>query len=56
VLKFGLPDRRLVRETERPHLLAQDLRVEQRFGFDSHLPGKRLGGAGKKPSAFLLKR
>src|ERR1035438_6433741 len=42
MLEFGLPDRRLVREIERPHLLAQDFRVEERFGFDSHLPGKRL--------------
>jgi hypothetical protein len=38
---------------ERPHLLAQDLRVEERFGFDSHLPVDRLCGAGKKPSRFL---
>ena len=56
VLEFGLPDRRLVREIERPHLLAQDFRVEERFGFDSHLPGKRLCGPGKKPSVFLLGR
>jgi len=29
----GLPE-----QEKRPHLLAQDLRVEERFGFDSHLP------------------
>ena len=54
MLEFGLPDRRLVREIERPHLLTQDLRVEQRFGLDSQLPGKRVCGVGNKPSAFLL--
>jgi hypothetical protein len=27
---------------ERPYLLAQDFRVEERFGFDSHLPGDRI--------------
>ena len=43
-----------LREIERPHLLAQDFRVEERFGFDSHLPGDRLCAIGKKPSGFLL--
>jgi hypothetical protein len=42
----------LVREGERPHLLAQDFRVEERFGFDSHLPGKRVSGTGKKTKRF----
>jgi hypothetical protein len=51
--EYGLPPSRLLGQVERPHLLAQDFRVEQRFGFDSHLLGKRLVGAGKKPSAFL---
>jgi hypothetical protein len=50
VLEFGLPGARLLREVERPRLLAQDFRVEERFGFESHLPGGRLGGGGKKPS------
>ena len=39
VLELGLPDCRLLWEVERPHLLAQDLRMEERFGFESHLPG-----------------
>jgi hypothetical protein len=34
----------LVREGERPHLLAQDFRVEERFGFDGHLPQDRISG------------
>jgi hypothetical protein len=33
---------------ERPYLLAQDFRVEERFGFDSHLPRDRISGAGGK--------
>jgi hypothetical protein len=54
MLEFGLTGARLFRQIERPHLLAQDFRVEERFGFDSHLPGHRVGGAGEKPSGFLL--
>ena len=42
VLEFGLPGARLLRQVEGPHLLAQDFRVEERFGFDSHLPGDRV--------------
>jgi hypothetical protein len=38
------------------HLLAQDFRVEERFGLDSLLPVARLGDAGEKPSAFVLSR
>jgi hypothetical protein len=38
---------------EGPHLLAQDFRVEERFGFDSHLPGKKLCCTGKKPRVFV---
>jgi hypothetical protein len=34
----------LLWEIERPHLLAQELRVEERFGFDSYLPGAKVGG------------
>jgi len=45
-------DHRALRQIERLHLLAQDLRVEERFGFDSHLPGDRVCGAGKKPGPF----
>jgi hypothetical protein len=33
---------------ERPYLLAQDFRVEERFGFDSHLPGDRVCGSWEK--------
>jgi hypothetical protein len=40
VLEFGLPSRRLLRQIERPHLLAQDFRVEERFGFEGYLPVK----------------
>ena len=36
VLEFGLPGRRLLRQVERPHLLAHDFGVEERFGFDGH--------------------
>jgi hypothetical protein len=42
VLEFGLPGARLLRRVERPHLLAQHFRVEERFGFDSHLPPDRI--------------
>ena len=42
VLEFGPPNAHLLREVKRPYLLAQDFRVEERFGFDSHLPGRRL--------------
>jgi hypothetical protein len=48
VLEFGLPSRRLLGQIERPPLLAQDLRVEERFGFDSHLPAERVSGHGGK--------
>jgi hypothetical protein len=30
------------------NLLEKDFRVEERFGFDSHLPGRRLCGTGGK--------
>jgi hypothetical protein len=46
VLGFGLPSARLLRELERPHLLAQELRVKERFGFESHLPADRVFRAG----------
>ena len=55
VLEFGLPSPRLVREIERPHLLAQDFRVEQRFGFDSHLPGGSLSSIEEKPSTYAVR-
>ena len=42
MLEFGLPGARLLRQIERPDLLAQDFRVEERFGFDGHLPGDRI--------------
>jgi hypothetical protein len=34
------------------HLLAQDFGVEERFGFDSHLPGKRVCAGWEKPRGF----
>lgn len=37
-------------------LLAQDICVEERFGFQGHLPGDRVSGAGKKRSGFLTGR
>jgi hypothetical protein len=42
VVEFGLAGDGLLGENEGTHLLAQDLRVEQRFGFDGHLPGDRI--------------
>jgi hypothetical protein len=56
VLEFGLPGGGLLGQIEGPHVLAEDFRVEERFGLDSHLPVKRLCGAGEKPSAFLPSR
>jgi hypothetical protein len=41
---------------ERPHLLAQDFRVKERYGFDSHVPGQRICGIGEKPRVFLWER
>ena len=52
VLEFGLPGRHLLRQVERPHLLAQDLRVEERFGFDSHLPGRGMRLPGRNQAHF----
>ena len=54
VLKFGLPVRHALRQVEGPHLLAEDVRVEERFGFERHLFSGRLCRDGEKPSAFLL--
>jgi hypothetical protein len=48
MLEFGLPDHRLLGQVEGPYLLAQYFRVEERFGFDSHLPRDRVSGAGGK--------
>jgi hypothetical protein len=53
MLEFGLPVPHALRQVEGPHLLADDLGMEERFGFERHLPGDRVCGAGKKPSAFL---
>jgi len=38
VLEFGLPVPHALRQVESPHLLAEDFRVEERFGFERHLP------------------
>ena len=54
MLKFGPPTGRLPRQVERPRLLAQDSRVEERFGFDGHTPGARLCRIVKKRSGFLI--
>jgi hypothetical protein len=52
MLEFGLPGAGWLRQIERPDLLAQDFRVEERLGFNSHLSDSRLCGAGRKPRAF----
>jgi hypothetical protein len=36
VLEFGLPVPHALRQVEGPHLLAEDFRVEERFGFEGH--------------------
>ena len=53
-LTMGCPAPRLLLEVERAHLLAQDFRMKERFGFDSHLPCNRVCVGGKKPSAFVV--
>ena len=50
VLESGLPVPEALRHVERPHLLPGDLRVKERFGFESHLFGGRLCRDGEKPS------
>jgi hypothetical protein len=35
-LELGLPVRHALRQVEGPHLLAQELRMEERFGFEGH--------------------
>ena len=42
VLEFGLPVPHALRQVESPHLLAEDFRVEERFGFERHLLGDRI--------------
>src|ERR1035438_1530964 len=49
----GCSGRRCPHQEERPHLLAQDFRVEQRFRFKGHLPLERVCRGGGKPSGFL---
>jgi hypothetical protein len=44
VLKIGLPIPHALRQVEGPHLLADYLRVEERFGFESHLLGDGFTG------------
>jgi hypothetical protein len=36
VMEFGLPVPRALGHVEGPHLLAEDFRVEERFGFEGH--------------------
>jgi len=50
--QFGLPLPRALRQVESPHLLADDLRVKERFGFERHLFSGRLCRDGKKPSVL----
>ena len=52
VPEFGLPGRRLFGQAEGPYLLTEDFRVEERFGFDSHVPRKRVGMGRGKPRGF----
>ena len=42
MLKLGLPVPHAFRQDESPHLLADDLGVEERFGFKGHLLSGRL--------------
>ena len=48
MLVLGLPGGRLLWQVEGPYLLAQDFRVEERFGLDSHLRGDRVSGWGEE--------
>jgi hypothetical protein len=42
----------LLRQIERPHLLAQDFRAEERFGFEGHLPQQRISTDEERPGGF----
>ncbi len=63
VLEFGQPVPRALRQAERAHLLAEDLRVEERFGFEGHLfsgrlwataqKAERIGGPGRSGPGFF---
>ena len=53
VLKFELPVPHALRQVESPHLLAEDLRAEERFGLNGRWLNGTLGRDGKKLSAFL---
>jgi hypothetical protein len=48
MLEFGLLVRHALRQVESPHLLAEDFGVEERFGFERHLPGDRVCGCREK--------
>ena len=49
VLEFGLPVRDTFRQGEGADLLADDLRVKEGLGFDSHVGGRiRKNGEGRK--------
>jgi hypothetical protein len=52
VLELGLPVPRALRQVERPHLLAEDFRVEERFGFEGHWPQQRIGTDDERPRGF----
>ena len=53
VLEFGLPLRHMRRKAEGAHLLADDLRVKEWFGFERHLLVERLFPGRQMPSVFI---
>ena len=56
VLEFRLQVRHALRQVEGAHLLADNLGVEERFGFNSHLLCDSLHGSEEKPSALAAKK
>ena len=52
---LGSAVRHALRQVEGPHLLAEDFRVEERFGFEGHLFRGRLGRDRKKPSVLAVR-
>ena len=66
VLEFGLPVPRALGQVEGPHLLAEDFRVEERFGFEGHWDlrftiyerraKRKTAVLGKPVSAYLTAR
>jgi hypothetical protein len=54
--EFGLSVLDMLRQDERPHLLADDLRMKEQFGFESHLSRRRLYREWNKPSGLETRR